>query len=70
MKKWIHAATEKPSEIDQKIKDYIAAWAKDDVNNNQPVATYREFADEMKSEGLKVDRDRYDYYIACYNGSK
>lgn len=71
MKKWIHASDKKkPDEIEKKIKDYIAAWAKDDVKNNQPVATYREFEDEMKAEGLECDRDKYDYYIACYNGAK
>lgn len=67
MKRWIHAATDEKRDIEYKIRDYIAAWAKDDAKNNQPVASYDEFEDEMKSKGWKADRDGYDYYIACYN---
>ena len=68
MKRWIHAKSD-ATNIDYKMKDYIAAWAKDDAKNGQPVATYTEFEDEMKSKGFKVDKDRYDYYIACYNNA-
>ena len=63
MKRWIHASRD----IEKKIRDYIAAWADDDVKNNQPVASYGEFQTEMKQKGLKADRDGYDYYISCYN---
>lgn len=63
MKRWIHAA----KDIEYKTRDYIAAWANDNVKNNEPVASFNEFKDEMKSKELKVDRDDYDYYIACYN---
>lgn len=63
MKRWIHAS----KDIEYKTRDYIAAWAKDNVKNNEPVASFNEFKDEMKSKELKVDRDDYDYYIACYN---
>ena len=66
MKRWIHASKE-ASEIDYKIKDYIAAWAKDDAKNGEPIASYSEFEDEMDYKGLKANRDRYDYYLACYN---
>ena len=71
MKRWIHASDDrsKSYSIEKKIKDYIAAWAKDNVKNNEPVATYDEFVDELKSEGLKADRDKYDYYITCYNSA-
>ena len=69
MKRWIHAKTDEKRDIEYKIKDYIAAWAKDDVKNGNPVATYDEFEDELKSEGMKSDRDKYDYYISCYNNA-
>ena len=68
MKRWIHASEDK-RDIEQKIRDYIAAWAKDDVKNKQPIASYDEFEDELKAEGMKADRDKYDYYIACYNNA-
>ena len=41
--------------------------AQDDAKNKQPVATYREFCEEMKDKQLKCDRDAYDYYVTCYN---
>lgn len=70
MKRWVHASKDtKASNIDYKIKDYIAAWAEDDANDNQPVASYSEFEDEMKEKGLKANEDRYDYYVACYNSA-
>jgi hypothetical protein len=65
MKRWIHASRD----IEYKIKDYIAAWAKDDVKEGKPMADFREFKEEMKSEGLKADEDGYDYYVACYNNA-
>lgn len=65
MKRWIHAS----EDIEYKTRDYIAAWAKDDAKNKQPVATYREFCEEMKDKELKCDRDDYDYYITCYNSA-
>lgn len=65
MKRWIHASRD----IEKKIRDYIAGWAQDDVKNGQPVASYGDFQTEMKEEGLKADRDKYDYYIACYNSA-
>ena len=68
MKRWIHASSN-ASEIDYKIKDYISAWAEDDVKDDQPIASYSEFESEMKSKGLKANRDRYDYYVACYNSA-
>ena len=37
------------------------------VKNGEPVASFNDFKDEMESKELKVDRDDYDYYIACYN---
>lgn len=69
MKRWIHAKTEEKRDIEYKIRRYIAAWAKDDVKNSEPVATYDEFEDEMKDLGFKVDRDKYDYYVSCYNNA-
>ena len=65
MKRWIHASRD----IEYKVKDYIAAWAKDDVKEGKPMADFREFKEEMKSEGLKADEDSYDYYVACYNNA-
>lgn len=56
-------------DIEYKIKDYIAAWAKDDVKEGKPMADFRQFKEEMKSEGLKADEDGYDYYVACYNNA-
>ena len=65
MKRWIHASRD----IEYKIKDYIAAWAKDDVKAGEPMADFRQFKEEMKSKGLKADEDGYDYYVACYNNA-
>lgn len=65
MKRWIHASRD----IEYKIKDYIAAWAKDDVKEGKPMANFRQFKEEMKAEGLKADEDGYDYYVACYNNA-
>lgn len=65
MKRWIHASRD----IEYKIKDYIAAWAKDDVKEGKPMADFRQFKEEMKAEGLKADEDGYDYYVACYNNA-
>ena len=65
MKRWIHAT----KDIEYKTRDYIAAWAQDDAKNNEPVASFNEFKDEMDRKQLKVDRDDYDYYIACYNAA-
>lgn len=56
-------------DIEYKIKDYIAAWAKDDVKEGKPMANFKEYKEEMKSEGLKADEDGYDYYVACYNNA-
>lgn len=69
MKRWIHAKTDEKKDIEQKIKDYIAAWAEDDCKDGNPVATYDEFEDEFEAKGWKADRDKYDYYIACYNSA-
>lgn len=63
------AKSDKKRDIEYKIKSYLAAWARDDVKNGSPVATYDEFDDEMKDLGFKSDRDKYDYYIACYNNA-
>lgn len=65
MKRWIHAS----EDIEYKTRAYIAAWAKDDAKSEQPVATYREFCEEMKDKELKCDGDDYDYYITCYNSA-
>lgn len=65
MKRWIHASRN----IEYKIKDYIAAWAKDDAKEGKPMANFRQFKEEMKAEGLKADEDGYDYYVACYNNA-
>ena len=43
MKRWIHAK----KDIEYKTRDYIAAWAKDNVKNDEPVASFNEFKDEM-----------------------
>lgn len=65
MKRWIHASRD----IEYKTKDYIAAWAKDDAKEGKPMANFRQFKEEMKSEGLKADEDAYDYYVSCYNNA-
>ena len=65
MKRWIHAATQE--DIEYKTRDYIAAWAKDDVKEGNKAASYEDFKAELEKEGLKANRDRYDYYVACYS---
>ena len=64
MKRWIHASTEN---IDQKIKDYLAAWAHDNVKAGEEACSLKEFREQLKSDGLKYTDTRYDYYLACYN---
>lgn len=66
MKRWIHASED---QIDYKIKDYLADWAKDDVKNGNDLASFGEFKEEMKKEGLKVTHKRYDYYTKCYENA-
>ena len=66
MKRWIHASRD----TEYKTRDYLAAWAKDDVKNGEPVASFRDFKEEMKAKQLKADEDDYDYYVECYNNAK
>lgn len=66
MKKWIHASED---QIDYKIRDYLAAWAKDDVKKGNDIASFEEFKHEMEQEGLKVTHKRYDYYTECYKNA-
>lgn len=66
MKRWIHASED---QIDYKIKDYLADWAKDDVKNGNDLASFGEFKEEMEKEGLKVTHKRYDYYTKCYENA-
>lgn len=66
MKRWIHASTR---DIEYKTRDYLAAWAKDSCKSGKPIASMREFKEEMKAEGLKADETDYDYYVACYNNA-
>lgn len=66
MKRWIHASTR---DTEYKIRDYIAAWAKDDAKQGDEMSTFRQFKEEMKSKGLKADEDDYDYYVTCYNNA-
>ncbi len=70
MKKWIHAKTDEKRDIEYKIKHYLAAWAKKDASEGNPIATYDEFEGELEAEGMKPDRDKYDYYIASYNNAR
>ena len=65
MKRYIRSA----ENIDKKIKDYLAAWAQDNVKAGEPVASYRDFKEQMKAEGLKESQSRYDYYVECYNSA-
>ena len=58
------------AEIDYKIKDYLADWAKDQVKSSEPVTSFRDFKEQLKNDGIEANQNRYDYYLECYNNAK
>lgn len=68
MKRVIRAKSN-ASNIDYKIKDFLADWAKKDAKKGKPALSMKDFKEAMKDEELKADQDRYDYYLECYNNA-